>query len=85
MPFFVNDYSAGAHEKIMQRFVETNLEKTVGYGEDHYSVSAREKIKAACECEDAQVFFVSGGTQTNQLAIDTLLLPHEGELMSSDG
>lgn len=85
MPYFVNDYSAGAHEKIMRRFMETNLEKTLGYGEDHYSVSAREKIKAACECQDAQVFFISGGTQTNQLAIDTLLLPHEGVICAETG
>ena len=85
MPFFVNDYSAGAHEKIMRRFMETNLEKTVGYGDDHYSVSAREKIKAACACEDAQIVFISGGTQTNQLAIDSLLLPHEGVICAETG
>ena len=85
MPFFVNDYSAGAHEKIMRRFMETNLEKTVGYGDDHYSVSAREKIKAACECRDAQIVFISGGTQTNQLAIDSLLLPHEGVICAETG
>ena len=85
MPFFVNDYSAGAHEKIMRRFMETNLEKTVGYGEDHYSVSAREKIRAACQCDKAEIVFISGGTQTNQLAIDCLLLPHEGVICAETG
>ena len=85
MLYFVNDYSAGAHEKIMARFMETNLEKTVGYGEDHYSQSAREKIKAACGCPHAQIAFVSGGTQTNQLAIDTLLQPHEGVICAQSG
>lgn len=85
MPYFVNDYSAGAHEKIMARFMETNLEKTVGYGEDHYCQSAKEKIRAACNCEHAQIAFISGGTQTNQLAIDSLLLPHEGVICAETG
>ena len=31
---FESDYSEGAHEKIMQRLMETNLEQTVGYSED---------------------------------------------------
>lgn len=29
---FVNDYSEGAHEKILQRLLETNMEKLSGYG-----------------------------------------------------
>ena len=68
MLYFVNDYSAGCHEKVMQRLVETNLEKQAVYGEDIYSVSAKEKIRKACNCPDAQIVFISGGTQTNQLA-----------------
>lgn len=85
MLYFVNDYSAGAHEKIMRRFMETNLEKTSPYGSDHYSASAAEKIRQACACPQAQVAFVSGGTQTNQLAIDSLLLPHEGVICAESG
>ena len=30
------DYSEGAHERILKKLVETNLEQTPGYGEDHY-------------------------------------------------
>lgn len=33
---FVNDYSEGAHEKILQRLLETNMEKLSGYGTDQY-------------------------------------------------
>ncbi len=31
---FVNDYSEGAHEKILLRLLETNMEKLSGYGTD---------------------------------------------------
>jgi len=76
MLYFVNDYSEGAHEFILKRFIETNMEKLSGYGEDKYSASAKEKIKKACKCDSAEVFFVAGGTQTNQLVIDTVLAPY---------
>ena len=85
MLYFVNDYSAGAHEKIMARFLETNLDKTPGYGDDHYTQSAKEKIRKACYCENAGIVFVSGGTQTNQLAIDSLLMPYEGVICAQSG
>lgn len=85
MLYFVNDYSAGCHEKVMQRLVETNLEKQAVYGEDTYSLSAKEKIRKACDCENAEIVFISGGTQTNQLAIDSLLLPHEGVVCAESG
>ena len=58
MVSFVNDYSAGAHPKIMERLLATNLEKTVGYGEDEYCAEAKEKIRLACECPDAQTYFL---------------------------
>ena len=45
MLYFVNDYSAGAHEKIMSRLLETNGESLPGYGDDKYCISAKEKIR----------------------------------------
>ena len=39
---------------------------------DHYCEEAKEKIKKACGCEDAEVFLLTGGTQTNQIVIDTM-------------
>lgn len=77
---FVNDYSAGAHPKVFERLAQTNAVKTVGYGEDEYCAAAKEKIRAACRCPDAQIYFFQGGTQTNQVAIDTMLAPTEGML-----
>ena len=46
---FQCDYNEGAHPLIMQRLCETNMEQTVGYGEDRYCEEARALIKKACE------------------------------------
>ena len=45
---FESDYLEGAHEKILQRMLETNEEKLSGYGRDKYSASAINKIRQAC-------------------------------------
>ena len=82
---FVNDYSAGAHPKVFEALAKTNAVKTVGYGEDEYCEAAKEKIRAACECPEAQIYFLQGGTQTNQIAIDTMLAPCEGMLCAATG
>lgn len=79
------DYLEGAHPKIMQRLMETNLEQTAGYGMDEYTMSAKEKIKAACECEDATVYFLVGGTQTNATMLDSLLKGYEGVIAADTG
>jgi threonine aldolase len=39
---FKNDYSEGAHPRILKALFETNLEQLDGYGEDHYTVKAVE-------------------------------------------
>lgn len=85
MLWFASDYMEGAHEKIFQRFLETNREKTSGYGTDPYTESAKEKIKQACECPDAEIFFLTGGTQTNMVVISTVLKPYEGVITAESG
>ena len=82
---FENDYSHGAHEKILQRLMETNMDAQVGYGFDEYTESAKNKIRQACGCEDAEVYFLVGGTQTNQVVIDTLLEDYEGVISATSG
>ena len=77
MLYFVNDYSEGAHEKVLQHLIDTNMKQLSGYGTDHYCETAKEKIKKACGCEDAEVYLLTGGTQTNQIVIDTMLAPYE--------
>ena len=82
---FESDYIQGAHEKILQRLMETNMEPLTGYGEDHYCTEAKEKIRKACQCPDAEIFFLVGGTQTNQIVIDTVLKPYEGVVAAETG
>ena len=61
------------------------MEQLPGYGTDHYCEEAKEKIKKACGCEDAEVFLLTGGTQTNQIVIDTMLQPYEGVVAAQTG
>ncbi len=85
MLYFVNDYAEGAHERILDRLKETNLESTSGYGTDPYCASAARKIREACGCPSADVYFLTGGTQTNQLVIDTMLASYEGVVTADTG
>jgi len=82
---FVNDYSEGAHPAILEALARTNLRQESGYGDDAFCASAREKIRAACADSDADVFFLAGGTQTNQVVIDSLLHSYEGVVACETG
>lgn len=79
------DYLEGAHPKILERLVQTNMEQTAGYGFDDYCEAAKEKIKIACECDDADVYFFVGGTQTNATVLDFLLNNHQGVVSAETG
>ena len=85
MLYFESDYTEGAHEKVLKRLVDTNFESHTGYGGDAFCASAAEKIRKACECPEAEVRFIVGGTQTNQLVIDTLLRGYEGVIAVQTG
>ena len=84
-PDFRSDYMEGAHISVLERLVKTNYEKTAGYGEDPYSASAKEKIKAACAAPHARVYFLVGGTQTNATVIDSILAPYQGVVSAVTG
>ena len=83
--YFNNDYNRGAHPKIIEAIVKTNGEALDAYGFDKYSLSAERKILEACCCPEGQVYFISGGTQTNQVVIDTMLASYEGAVSASTG
>ena len=85
MVSFECDYIAGAHPEIIRRLTETNMESLSGYGMDEYTVRAKEKIRMACGCPDAQVEFLVGGTQTNAVVISTMLRDWEGVIASDSG
>lgn len=85
MLHFENDYNKGAHPALLEALVQTNLEGLSGYGTDKYTVRAIEKIRQATKCPHAQVTFLSGGTQTNQLVIDALLQSYQGVIAAETG
>lgn len=82
---FECDYIMGAHPRVLERLIETNMEALSGYGNDPYTKSAAEKIKAACGKPDASVHFLVGGTQTNRIVIDSMLRDYEGVIAATTG
>ncbi len=79
------DYVEGAHPRIVEYLVETNMEQTIGYGEDEHCIHARKKIQKVFACEHADVHFLVGGTQTNLTAIAAVLKPYQGVIAASTG
>ena len=85
MLYFASDYQESACEPILRRLLETAGEHLTAYGSDRFCQSAQEKIRAACAAPKAAVRFLTGGTQTNQVAIDALLKPWEGVVAAESG
>lgn len=82
---FTCDYNEGAHPSILDRLSETNFIQAPGYGEDSFCIAARERIRQAIDCPQADVFFLVGGTQTNATVIDAMTRHHEGVLAVETG
>ena len=82
---FECDYSEGACEEILERLLATNREQTPGYGADIYTESAKEKIRTAIGKPEADVYFLVGGTQTNQVVISASLLSYQGVIAAESG
>ncbi len=85
MTQFTCDYTEGAHEAILRRLFETNLEQTAGYGEDPYCDRARRLIRDLCRDDRLDVHFLVGGTQTNTTVIAAALRPHQGVIAAASG
>ena len=83
--YFASDYAKGAHPSIMKRMAETNMLETAGYGTDEICASAKNRIREACGCMDAEVEFLIGGTQTNALMIDAILRSYQGVIAAQTG
>lgn len=82
---FESDYTNGAHPAILKRLMDTNDELLSTYGSDIYSNSAKAKIKDACKCPEAEVYFIAGGTQTNSIVISTMLADYEAVVAATTG
>lgn len=81
---FLNDYSEGAHDRIIDALVKTNHEITVGYGMDEYSDMAKKQIISEIKTE-ADIHFLVGGTQANLCVISYLLKPYEAVIACDTG
>ena len=79
------DYNNGAHPKVLENLVKYNNVRTTPYGFDEFSERAKERIREACGMPDAQIFFLTGGTQTNATTIDSMLYQYEGVICVETG
>lgn len=82
---FNSDYIEGAHPKVLNKLIETNMEQTEGYGTDRYCEKAAKLIKDRCASPEADVHFFVGGTQTNLTVISACLRPHQGAITADSG
>ena len=82
---FMCDYTRGCHPQILENLTTTNFEQSVGYGLDPHSKRACKLILDKCGLKDGQVYFLVGGTQTNDTVIDGLLSKVEGVICASSG
>lgn len=80
-----NDYSEGAHPKILEALVKTNLEQDAGYGEDKYCKEAIKLIKEKLQNDNVDIHFIPGGTQTNLISIAAFLKSHEACIAATTG
>ena len=74
---FLNDYSEGAHPRILEMMNEYNLEQNIGYGEDIHCERAKGYIKDLIDRDDVDIHFIPGGTQANMISISAFLRPHQ--------
>ena len=82
---FECDYNNGAHPRVLENLVKYNDAKPTPYGFDEFSERAKERIREAIGMPDAQIFFLTGGTQTNATTIDSMLYQYEGVICVGSG
>ena len=82
---FENDYSRAAHPAVLDAIVQANDHLYSGYGSDELTEQAKAKIREACGVPEADVWFLVGGTQTNQVVIDTITPSYAGVVAVNSG
>lgn len=85
MHSFMNDYSEGAHPRVLELLSKSNFEKNIGYGLDVHSDTAKKFIMREIGREDVDIHFIAAGTQTNMLAISSFLRPHQAVISADSG
>ncbi|AZA85735.1 aminotransferase class V-fold PLP-dependent enzyme [Chryseobacterium shandongense] len=81
---FKNDYSEGCHLNILTALLNHNSDQQAGYGEDQYSLEAKNLIRQKIK-SDSDIYFVSGGTQANLLVISSILKPYQCVISAATG
>ena len=78
-------YNNGACLQVLDNLIRYNDAKPTPYGFDEFSERAKNRIREACGLPDAQIFFLTGGTQTNATTIDSMLYQYEGVICVGSG
>ena len=79
------DYAEGAHPAIIEALTNTNMVQQLGYSDDEYCLEASAVIRQSLNCPDADIHFVSGGTQANMIALSAALKPYESIISAHTG
>ncbi|MEB1530362.1 aminotransferase class I/II-fold pyridoxal phosphate-dependent enzyme [Xanthomonas campestris pv. campestris] len=82
---FRNDYSEGAHPRLLAALAAASAEQNGGYGLDRHSERAAQLIRRECACDHADVHLLVGGTQANLVAIGAFLRPHQAVIAAACG
>lgn len=82
---FLDDYSEGTHLRILEALTKTNLQQETGYGLDTFCIEAANILRAKLENPEADIHFVSGGTQANLIAFSAMLRPYESVIAPTTG
>lgn len=73
----LNDYNSPAHPSVIKAIESAAGTRFEGYGGDEETKIAKHLIKDLIKNPNSSVHFMSGGTQTNLVAIKAFLRPHE--------
>lgn len=82
---FTNDYSEGAHPRILEAMMNSNLVQNAGYSMDSHTAHAIELIRSEIQQPDADIHIIVGGTQTNLITISTALRPYQAVISAVTG
>ncbi|KAL2844062.1 pyridoxal phosphate-dependent transferase [Aspergillus pseudoustus] len=84
---FLDDYSEGAHPRLLEALTRTNSTQQTGYGTDEYSRDARQLLLTQLNAteEEVSIHFVPSGTAANLISIASCLRPYEAVLAVQTG
>jgi threonine aldolase len=85
MIFLKNDYSVGAHPQVLQALIDNNLTACDSYCHDDFCVETADQVRTLIGCPTADVYYFSGGTQTNKVCLAAFMKPYEAVITTNMG